>query len=145
MTKYAWKKGCGFYKADANKVAEEIFSIGNEVTPEQIVEKAKDEETELHKCFEWDDRIAGEKYRKWQARDIVCKLVIQEEEVPKDRPETRVLYKTDATSGYKPTEYIVRKKDEYEALLERAWAELRAFKAKYSMLKELDEILELID
>lgn len=39
----------GLYSADANKVSDEIFSIGETATPEQILEKAKDPETELHK------------------------------------------------------------------------------------------------
>jgi hypothetical protein len=42
-------------------------------------------------------------------------------------------------------ELIVRQEDEYKKLLERAWAELRAFKAKYAMLTELEEIFSLID
>ena len=39
---------------------------------------------------------------------------------------------------------IIKKEDEYQALLARAMMELRAFKAKYSMLEELREILDLI-
>lgn len=144
MTKIKWKNGYGFYKADANKVYEEIVSIGDDVKPEQIVDKARDIDTELHKCFEWDDAVAGEKYRVIQAREIVRLLVVEEEEPPTDRPEIRTLHKTDDKSGYKPIEIIVQKKDEYALLLERAWAELRAFKAKYAMLSELEEIMALI-
>ena len=139
-----WKFGY-FKGVDANKVGDEIDSIGEEVTPEQIVEKARDENTELHKCFEWDDRIASEKYRVIQARTVVRMLVIKEEEPVTERPPIRVYYKTHSTEGYKPIKIIMQKKDEYEAMLERAWAELRAFKAKYSMLAELEEIFNLID
>ena len=139
-----WKFGY-FKGVDANKVGDEIDSIGEEVTPEQIVEKARDENTELHKCFEWDVRIASEKYRVIQARTVVRMLVIKEEEPVTERPPIRVYYKTHSTEGYKPIKIIMQKKDEYEAMLERAWAELRAFKAKYSMLAELEEIFNLID
>lgn len=144
MIKAKWKNGYGFFKADADKVYNEILLIGDDVRPEQVVEKARDESTELHKCFEWDDAIAGERYRLIQAGNVIRMLVVSEEKEPTDRPEVRVLHKTDSNSGYKPVEIIVRKKDEYELLLERAWAELRAFKAKYSMLSELEEILSLI-
>ena len=48
--------------------------------------------------------------------------------------------KADGCNGCK---YI--NKDEYEELLKRARQELRAFKEKYKMLTELDEILNLID
>lgn len=43
----------GIFKADAQKVSEEIAEIGETVEPSEIVEKARNESTELHKCFEW--------------------------------------------------------------------------------------------
>ena len=144
MERYKWRHGFGFVKADAQKVGEEILSIGSDVTPQQVLEKARQEDTELHKCFEWNDAIASEKYRLIQARDVIRFLVIEEEKVPTDRPEVRVMYKTDNATGYKPVKLIMQDKSEYEKLLARAWAELRAFKAKYAMLSELEEIFNLI-
>lgn len=135
------------YGADAQKVYEEIMEICDDLesaSPKDILEKAKEEETELHKCFTWNDSVAAERWRVHEARLIVRQLVIKEEVVPKDRPEVRVFYKTDNESGYKPTELIVTKQDEYKELLKRAYAELQAFKRKYSMLKELQEIFDLI-
>lgn len=133
------------FKADAQKCAEEIIALGDKITPDEVLEKARDESTELHKCFEWDDSVAAEKFRKIQARDVIRFIVIKEEEKPEDRPQIKVFHVTEKTGGYKPIEFIVKHEDEYKALLERAWAELRAFKAKYSMLEELREIMELID
>lgn len=144
-----WKQGFGsLYKtADANKVAQEIIGIGESATPQQILDKARSKKTELHKCFEWDDTVAAEKWRLQQARFIVCHLVIEEEEVPTERPEVRMFYKTEPAhdSGYKQTRIIMAKEDDYKALLAKAWSELRAFKAKYQMLTELAEIFALID
>lgn len=61
MIAATWKTGTdGLYKADAQKVAEEILSIGESATPAQIVDRAKDESAELHKCFEWDDTAAAQ-------------------------------------------------------------------------------------
>ena len=145
MERAKWRHGFGFVKADAQRVADEIMSIGDDVTPQQVLEKARNENTELHKCFEWDDAIASEKYRLIQARDVIRFLVIEEETVPTDRPEVRLMYKTDNATGYKPIKVIMQDKTEYEKLLERAWAELRAFKSKYAMLTELEEIFSLID
>ena len=136
------------FGADAQKCYEEIMGICDDfesATPQAVLEKARDESAELHKCFTWDDSIAAEKYRLTEARLVTRQLVIKEVQVPKDRPEVRLFYKTDNESGYKPTQIIVRQEDEYKKLLARAYAELRAFKAKYSMLKELQEIFELID
>ena len=57
----SWKPGFeSIYKADANKVYEEIQSLGEKCSKEDIVNKARDEHTELHQCFEWDDTRAAE-------------------------------------------------------------------------------------
>lgn len=136
------------FGADAQKCYEEIMEICNDLdsaSPRDVLDKARDESTELHKCFTWDDSVASERWRIHEARLVTRQLVIKEVKVPKDRPEVRLFYKTDSKPGYKPTQIIVRKEDEYKALLARAYSELRAFKAKYSMLEELREIFELID
>lgn len=139
----AWKSGCRI-SADAQKVADEILAIGNSATTSQILDKARDEKTELHKCFDWDDAEAAEKWRLQQARHIVCNLVIKEKsDTP--RPEVRVFFKTDADSGYKPTVLIMQDKDEYRKLLDRALAELNSFRAKYKTLAELDGVFDAID
>lgn len=140
-----WRPGFGLFKADPQKVAEEILSIGDDVKPEQIVELARDEKTELHKCFEWDNEKAAEKFRLSQARQVIHHLVIKESVNKPDRPPIRLMHKTEEAEGYKPFTLIVKDPDEYTKLLNRARAELRAFKAKYHSISELEDILALID
>ena len=138
-----WKSGCRI-SADAQKVADEILAIGESATTAQILDKARDEKTELHKCFDWNDAEAAEKWRLQQARHIVCNLVIKEKnDAPK--PEVRVFFKTDNESGYKPTVLIMQDKDEYQKLLARALAELNSFRVKYKTLTELDGVFDAID
>lgn len=145
MTVATWRSGPCIFKADAQKVADEISSIGLSVKPEEIVDKARDESTELHKCFEWDDTKAAEKYRVYQARQIVCHLIVKEVDDEPQKQEVRFFYKTDSQEGYKPTSYIIRNKDEYHKLLDRALTELKAFQRKYSTLKELDGLFDAIN
>ena len=93
----------GIYKADAQKVADEIGE--GKVTPQEVLEKARDKNSELHKCFEWDDGIAAEKYRLSQAGGILRTLVIKREETEScTKPEIRRFYKTKGNEGYKPSE-----------------------------------------
>lgn len=147
MTVATWSPfGSQYFKGvDPQKVSDEILSIGDEATPQQIVDAARSESAELHKCFEWNDSRAAEQYRLQQARDVVRNLVIERREEKPEAPQIRYFYKTDNGSGYKPSVHIFKVDDEYQSLLQRAYAELRAFKAKYSSLKELEEILALID
>ena len=135
-----WKMS--LFKADAEKVASEIEHLEN-ATPERILDYARNEDTELHKCFEWDDAVAGENWRKQQARMIVCNLVYVDNE-KKEPSKLRVFYQSEERE-YKPVKFTLQKKDEYKELLERALNELHAFKEKYKMLTELDEIMKLID
>ena len=140
-----WKSGLGIFKADPQKVAEEIIAIGDEATPAQILEKGRSEDTELHKCFEWNDSVAAEKYRLSQARKICEVLVIQRTpDAPKDAPEIRIFHKTESTGGYKPISRIIQNEDEYQKLLQRAFAEFHALKVKYENIQELDYITSLI-
>lgn len=146
-----WREGtAGFFNgADAQKVADEIDLIqrdedGN-LKSQQIVDAARDPNSELHKCFEWDDSIAAERYRRKQACDIMCHLVYVEREVPKDRPEIRINFCTKRETGFAETKKIVVQEDRYKELLAKAWAELRSFKARYGMLEELREIMDMID
>lgn len=140
--KASWKFD-GLFKADANTVAKEIESI--KATPENIVQFAKSENTELHKCFEWNDSVAGHKYRCIQAQQVIRNLVVVKEETEEKTP-IRFFYNTGDRSGeYKPVKMILKNENEYQSLLKRAMEELYSFKKKYSCLSELEEILALID
>ena len=136
----------GIFKADANKVCEELRGIGEEFTPEEIVEAAEDETTELHKCFEWDDSKAAKGYRLYQARILTSQLIFKRDKTEENpSPAPIRVYSKGVGGGYKIPERTFKVQEEYEALLQRALAELRAFKVKYAALKELDYILRLID
>jgi len=142
-----WKIG-GIFKADAEKVYGEIVSIGDDYTPQQIVDKARDESTELHKCFEWDDKKAAEKYRCSQAQSIIRMLVVKPEpteENPKPQMIRAIVCQNENNNKYQKIQVTVRNEDSYQKLLRRALEELDAFKRKYSALAELEAVIEAID
>lgn len=146
-----WRTGFeGFYKGvDAQKVAEEVYTLAEKenATTDAVLNLARDTRTELHKCFEWDDAKAAEYYRKEQVRTLMSNLIVVQSETQArgEATEIRVFYNTDPAKGYKPTEIIIKQADEYAALLDTAMRELRAFKAKYSCLRELRAIFDLIN
>lgn len=141
----AWAPGCaGIFKADAQRVAEEIISIGEKATPHQILDKARDPATELHKCFEWDNSVAAEKYRIFQARQVVCRLVIKET-IKEDKPPIRFMFQTKNGDGYQPTKIIYRNPDKYQELLQSVLRDLIAIRNKHSNLAELEDVFAAID
>lgn len=71
---YEWKTGSRI-KANAQKVGEELEKIPVK-TAEKVVEAAsKRKNSELHKCFTWDDSKAAQEYRLEQAR-LVLRAVV---------------------------------------------------------------------
>lgn len=145
-----WKPGMeSLYEGiDAEKCANEIMEIGDKTKTREIYERAKDPTSELHKCLEWDDTKAAENYRLVQVRNVTAHLYIQfpkRNENEPDRPPLRLFHKVNEESAYMPITKIIKKEETYQALLQQAYSELRAFKAKYSTLEELREIIDLID
>ena len=134
----------GRYDADPTKCKQEIESIGDDVKPRQIVDYAKNPETELHKCFTWDNDVAAEKWRLYEARQVVCNLVIVETNSDDEDIQIRAFHKVANDEGYKSFRIILKNKDEYEKLLERCLSDLRALKNKYQNLSEYQEIWDLI-
>ena len=139
-----WKScASSFHKADAQKCFEEMGST--DITPEKVLEIAKDENTELHKCFEWDDGIAGEKYRLSQARQIITFLIVKPDERKEEEDNVRVFQISSEPQTYQPIKMFVENEDEYKALLKRAKAELVAIRNRYKQLSELEEVFAAID
>lgn len=145
------KWGAHSFKADAQKVYLEIRSIGDEVKPQQMVDYAREhEDSEMHKCFTWDNDIAADKWRLEEARMIHRNLVISyvKDDAPDKEPIlVRATYRTDTapTAGYKPTALIMRNEDERKGMLRVAKKELQQFRYKYRILSELQPIFDLID
>lgn len=135
------------YKGKAEIVAEEIKSIGDDVKPEELVTYAEEhEDSELYKCFTWDNDDAAEKWRLHEARNIINHLKIEITETDATEPISfRLMLKTDNDSGYKETLKIVENVDEYAQMLERAKRELYAFQTKYSTLLELEDVFKAIE
>lgn len=130
------------FKADAEKVYSELETIGTK-SPQNIVDYAEEHpDSELHKCFTWDDTKAANEWRKAEARQVVRLLVFADDET-KQPTQIRVLQK--ATDAYEPVKTIVRNNDEYAKLLARAKAELKAFRERYKQINELEKVLEAID
>ena len=142
-----WEPGYEFkfHGADAQKVYEEIKGIGPSATPEQIVDKGRDQNTELHRCFTWDDAEAAEKWRKEEARAIPHHLRIRIEEPTENQSAPRIFVKAAESDGYRSIEFVVKNDNEYQQLLQRALGELLAFKKKYSVLSDREELRNLID
>lgn len=143
MKQITW--GFKKFKADPQKVWDELQNIGKEYTPQDVLDYAKDPESELHKCFDWDDTIAAEKWRKQQARWVCNSLVVTVIEEERPQVTFRVIQHDTEDKTYRPVTYTVRNEDQYGRLLEMAKRELKAFKERYEEIIELRNVIEEIE
>lgn len=148
------------YKADPELAYSEINSLES-ITPQNVVDLARNEDSVIHNDFEWDDEVAGEKYRVMQARDMLRSFVLIRDEEPTQPEENngtkfsieephpvgklRALHNTSNSCEYAPIEYFIENKYEYQILLGKAIAELEAFKRRYAMIAELEEVFNAIN
>ena len=143
-----WSYGfLGNKKADAQKIYDEINSIGERYTPKDVVNLARDESTELHKMFDWNDFSAAEKWRESQARYIIRSIVVTEDEKTGkefSNPIRAIVSTNERTKEYEPIRVTVTKADSYERLLNEAIRELRSFEVKYKTLKELEPVFDAV-
>lgn len=138
----------GIYKADPEKVYSEIFQDGQtETTPEQVLERAKDKKSELHKCFEWNNTKAAEKYRLLQAGQIIRMLKVDVRDIaPNAEPnEVRAIVSTGKVNTYEPMTVCIKNPDAYSHLLVQAKVEMETFKRKYGTLAELEAVIQAMN
>jgi len=138
-----WKTN--YFKADAEEAYKELMTL-DVITAESVVELAKNESSVIHDEFDWDDEVAGHKWRNHQARVLINNLVIEvEQNETKESVPVRILHTTSDRDDYKPLEYFMTHEDEREKLLKQAYADLESFKRKYYTLKELKPVFDAIN
>lgn len=124
-------------------IREELLRIhdeNGELTPPMVVEEARNDESPLHACFEWDDQKAGHSFRLWQARSLIRTVTFV---VEKKGQAEHVFYHTrneDGQPKYHTKEILIQHQDLRERAIafakerlggsKRALAELTAIAPK---------------
>ena len=125
----------------AGDVCEKLEREGR-LTPNALVDESRPADAPLHAAFEWDDAIAGEEWRRHQARNLIGALIIVTEP---EKPSVRGFYKIESRSGgYEAIGTILKTESKYAALLKTAKSELTNFARKYRSLTELTPVFDAI-
>lgn len=144
---YEWS--VDIYGVDANeagKVMEELEkTVG--LTKKSLVDASRPEDAPLHKAFEWNDSIAGEKYREIQAGKMITnlKVVTKVDETKKTRGFVSLEYGVGKPGVFESTEKVLSVTEKKNRLLTLAIRDLQAFRKKYISLSELGELFEVMD
>ena len=123
-----------------------IYQAHGKLTPLIVLDEARPEDHELHDEFEWDDEVAGEKYRLGQARELIRSVrVTYREGTETEGPRTyRAWSSLPAEDGraYLPTEEAIEDPFQRKLLVQEMRRELRAVQEKYGHLQEFVEVVE---
>jgi hypothetical protein len=133
------------------------------IDPVKVVDYARNPDTSLHKKFQWDDTVAAEKYRIYQARQIIrLELVVINQDIQgkayilADVTEEKgkivrafVSLEDDRQSedsrGYRSVMDVLSSEDLRAKMLEQAKNDMNIFRRKYAVLNELAKVFEAMD
>ena len=124
----------------------EALAAKDQLSAKALVAVSRPEDAPLHREFEWDNEIAGEKYREEQARRIIRCVVIETEERPNAQPVRAYVNITAEKDGaYRPIDVVLAKRDSRALLMKQARDDMEMFRAKYLALRaELEGVFAAI-
>ena len=145
---YSWKMYS--YKIPAETVGhvfEQIEEKYGKLTNDLVLQSATPEDSPIHELFEWDDAVAGHRYRLQQATQVIISLNREVEEDPKPKAVRAYFNVSDTEKKGKfiNTKTAFSNPDTREIILKRALRELESFKEKYQNLNELAGVFSKID
>ncbi len=115
-----------------------IYDQRGTLTPQIVLDEARDPSHPLHHRFEWNDAVAAEKYRREQAHELIKSVKISYANPEGKQSEIRAFHAVRRPAGhvYEPVEEIVRDEIATKILLADMEREWRQMKKRYEGFKE---------
>lgn len=154
QTTYAWRKG---YPAKVSaKVAgrtifEKLYSKHGYVNAELVVKEGAKKTSPIHDAFEWDDTVAGHRWRINQGAEMVRALRVVQVESPDngdvDPFLVRVFLHTrlNGRMGYMAVADVMADDTKYQSTLAEAIRQLKGLRDRFEFIHELAGVFEVID
>ena len=131
--------------SDLRSQLQQIYDQHERLTPQIVVDEARDEAHPLHDRFEWDNQIAGEKYRLDQARRLIRSVrVVYREASESEAARTVRAYhaiRDEQGNAYQPVEEIVENQIATKILLQDMHREWLQLKRRYGMFEEFLQLV----
>lgn len=152
--KYKATKGAPFPKENAQRYGESLNKMAMEkngtVTPHELVNGARDEDSVFHDYFDWDNNNAGEKYRIHQARQLInhINIVVKYNDGEKEQKAFFSVFETpndkEKNTTYVTMERVLSEPELRNQILRRALNEVDYWQQKYFDYNELSKIFTAI-
>lgn len=135
------------YKKELEKLEKKYNGM---LAPQDILREASTDRSPLHDWFDWQDEIAGEKWRLHQARLLLNSIRVKVMFEGGNRSYRKYLnVKVKQNGGFKrfyvQTNKIMKNPDLKEQILARAISEANYWKRTYDEYQELENIFQSID
>lgn len=138
--KYVWIRSVGDVRAEVfgrtmEMIAKSKKSELDGVRPDEVVAVARDPGNPLHKAFEWDNKVAGEKYRVGQAANMIRSIRIYNLDSPDTKKVAFVSVKNDeGKASFIPRTVADAHEETRDQMLRDARGGLRGWLRRYADL-----------
>jgi hypothetical protein len=131
-----------------NAIADELLKLKNKngiINPSEAVSWArKNPGSQLHGSLEWDDAVAGERWRVAQVRQLIAVHIVD------PQGERRFISlsidrKHDGSNGYRELGDVIGRPNLRSIMVADALADLERVQARYSRLSELQPVWDAAD
>ena len=142
-----WTRGSRF-GVDPEVAFAELEKIkqkgGGDLTADAVVRAAKSKRNPLHDEFEWDDAVAGHKFRCIRARTMIASVQVRYSEAPDVPTRQYNVVVAESHEAEKPPKKVYRSTSDIlqdpelrAQLLADAFGQLRSFQTRFRGLQEL--------
>lgn len=120
---------------------------GGSLAVKDVVVDARDDNSPLHRYFEWRDNVAAAKYREEQASKLIRGIVVIHEDAPDVELPAYVSIgpSEESFSRYQPVHVAMADSDSRDYVLKQALSSLRAWRKRYGALREFTAVVAVID
>lgn len=138
-------------KPDAKAVGDHLDLLRKqfhgELTPKDVLDDARHDNSPLHGYFEWNDGAAAEAYRLSQARGLIRSVVAVyvRDDAPAVRTKAFVHIAEPSAPHYREASHAMQLEKTRKLVLQRAWGELQSWRKRYRDLQEFSELFDVID
>lgn len=132
----------------AGEELERIEARDGGVTPKALVDESRPPEAVLHPCFEWDDELAAEEYRRVQAAQIIRTVRVVQVSAAGERQRTPAYVSVPQEDGHRAYVSAARALGAEESrlvVLADALSQLRGLQNRYRTLGELAGVWQALD
>lgn len=120
-----------------------VYAKRGELTPENVLEEARDPDHPLHGRFTWDDTVAAEKWRRHEAHELIVSVKIRYADDETGLREVRAFHAVRTENGhvYRPADEIVKDDIATKVLLADMRREWVALQRRYSHFEEFASMI----